>query len=162
VAKQVSVAAMASALAQTSNQVWATLIEVSHPTWAQPFYFCDDRVDITSTLPGSSKVFKQFPFSFTRPADDPEQEPQVTLVLPNIDRRIIGELRAVSSGPVIRLWVVLTGTPNVAEYGPIRLKFLSATYTAEALQLSLGVDSLSGEPIPMLTFTPEYFPALFR
>lgn len=155
-ARPVSVDAMRSALAQETNEVWVALLKITHPSISN-IYLCDNTEAVTS----NGQAYAAFPFSFTIPTDEQDQEPTVKLTISNVDRTLVDDIRAIQGGPVLWLSLVMRRTPNVVEYGPVRLKATAVTYTAEALQMTLGIDRLTGEPIPFLTFSPEYFPGLF-
>jgi hypothetical protein len=149
---------MQAALAQTTNEVFISLVEINHEDLAQPIYLCDDSQDTIS----NGNTYTSFPFTFTLPNDESDQEPQVKLVLPNVDRRLIEMIRSITGGPTVKLSVVLASAPNDLALGPVMLKAVGAPYTAETIQLSLSFDSYSGEPLPHLTQSPQYFPSMFK
>lgn len=165
--RTLSLPGMRSALAQTSSEVWVTLIEITHPSIVTPIRLCDNTVDTLSRVNASTGdtaqyTFTAYPFTITLPTDEAERDPRVTLIVPNINRLLIADIRAIQGGPLLRLWTVLASTPDIYEFGPARLKAMSAEYDAQSVQLTLGIDSFLGEPLPWATFSPEYFPAMFR
>lgn len=157
-ARTLPIPAMQAALAQTTNEVFISLIEINHEDLQQPIYMCDDSQDTVS----NGNTYISFPFTFTLPNDESEQEPQVKLVLPNVDRRMIEMIRSISGGPTVKMSVVTASDPDDLAFGPVLLKATSAPYTAETIQLSLNFDAYSGEPLPHLTQSPQYFPSMFK
>jgi Domain of unknown function (DUF1833) len=163
VPRVVSADALKSALAQNTDEVWVCLLEINHASLSEPIFLCNDNVNTSSTVAtGSAKTFIAFPFEATLPAEEAEQEPRVRLTVSNVDLRLVTLIRSITGGPTVRLWLVLAGSPNVAEYGPVKLRANSVTINADVVQMDLGVDAYTGEPIPWASFTPEYFPGLFN
>lgn len=155
--RTVSLTAMRSAMAQDSDEVWVMLLQVDHDDLPSPLYFCDNSEDVTH----SSQVYTAFPFKIVLPSDESEREPVSSLTISNVDRRLIDEIRSISSGPTMTVRVVLASSPNTVEYGPVVLRALSVSYDAKSITFQLGFDAFESEPLPATKFTPEWFPGMF-
>ena len=158
-ARTVSLAAMTSALKQETDEVWVATMRITHPSISPDIFLCDNTKPVTV----NGQLYQPFPFAFTMPPDEPEQEPTVNLTVSNVDRRLITDIRSIEGGPVLWMSLVLHSDSPVTnvEYGPVRLKATAVTYTADTITMTLGIDKLTGEPIPYLTFSPEFYPGLF-
>jgi hypothetical protein len=155
--RTVSLAAMRGALAQNNDQVWVALLKLSHPDLPAPLYFTNNTENITH----GGQVHLAFPFAVTLPSDESEREPSASLTVSNVDRRLVDEIRSISSGPVMEFKLVLASTPNTVEYGPVVLKARSVSYDARSITFQLGFDAFEAEPLPWPKFTPEWFPGMF-
>ncbi|MDP2322577.1 MAG: DUF1833 family protein [Gammaproteobacteria bacterium] len=144
-------------MAQDSNEVWVTLLKISHASLGAPLYFCNNTEDVTH----SGQIYTAFPFQITLPSDESEREPVASLTISNVDRRLVDEIRSISSGPSMEVRVVLASSPSTTEYGPVALKATSVSYDANAITFQLGFEAYGAEPLPATKFTPEWFPGMF-
>jgi hypothetical protein len=156
--RTVSLAAMRSALAQNTGEVWVTLLKVEHADLPAPLYFCDNNEAVVS----GGNSHQPAGFVLTLPSDESEREPTSSLAMQNVDRALIDEVRSISSGPTFEAALALASSPNTIEYGPARLKAKTASYNASTLTFTLGFDAFEVEPLPWVKFTPEFFPGLFK
>ena len=153
----VSLSAMRGALQENNDQVWVVLLKITHADLPAPLYFCNNSENLTH----ASQVYTAFPFQFVLPSDESEREPTSSLTVANVDRRLIDEIRSISSGPTMEFKVVLASTPNTVEYGPVVMKAKSVNYDARSITFALGFDAFEAEPLPWVKFTPEFFPGMF-
>jgi len=155
--RQVSLTAMRAALAQETNEVFLELLKIEHASLGAPIYL----VNNTESIVSGGNTHTPVGFRMTLPSDEAEREPTAQLVINNVDRSLMDEVRTLTSAPTVTVSVILASSPNTIEYGPVRLEVRSATYDANVITFALGFDAFFNEPISAAKFTPEYFPGLF-
>lgn len=84
------------------------------------------------------------------------------LSLSNIDRQLVPLIRTIPEGAMIKLELVLSSSLDTVELSLSDLEILHVGYPAEAINLTLGYQSLASEPFPFLSFSPNVVPGLFR
>lgn len=154
--RTVSLTALRAAMAQESQEVYVTLLKITHPD-ITTLYRCDN----TETVVHGGQNYLPAAFKFQLPSDESEREPVSQLMFPNVDRDLIDEIRGIQGGPVIEVKIVLASSPATVEYGPVNLKVKSVSYNAMWVTMQLGFDPFAGEPVPWVKFTPEWFPGMF-
>ena len=157
-ARTVSATLEAAVYAQETTQIFHILLEIAHADMAATLRFVNNTADVTS----DSDVYTAFPFTIDfPPADGEDQLPSVTLVIDNIDRSIIEELRSIDSAPTIDVSVILASDPDTVECGPLQFSLKSIDYDAQVITAELGFENILNEPFPAGTFTPTDFAGLF-
>ena len=157
-ARTVSLAAMQAIMANETEKVFLVLLDIEHEDLVGPIRLVDNTVDIVS----ETNTYTAFPFTARMPNDDEDREPTAELVVANVTREIIDELRSISSPLNITMKVVLADSPSVIEWGPVEMDVHSAMYDADAIVLQLGMQAMTREPFPYWSFTPANFPGLFK
>ncbi len=154
----VSLTAMQSMFAQQTAEVWLMCLKIEHASLAQPLRFVNDMQDLLRS--GGTHI--AFPFQITLPQDSETEQVQVQLVIDNIDRQIVQQIRTLSSAPTITLEVVLRSNPNTVEAGPFVFTVRSASYDALAVTLTLGYEiDLLNMPSNKWRITPALCPGTF-
>lgn len=156
-ARTLSNSAMQAAMAQSTDEVWVTLLDIEHPDFPATIRVCDNTENIVS----GGNTYIAFPFRFAAPSDEEEREPKATLSISNVDQSIIDDIRSILSPPIITAYAVLASSPNSIEYGPLKLKADSVNYDAQNITLQLGFDAFADEPTGWIKYSPEYFPGMF-
>lgn len=158
-ARTLSSAALAALLAQQTEKVFLTLLDISHSGFASTFHFVDNPVSITS----NSTTYEPFPFALTLPEDTAERAPVARLVVGNVTREIMDEIRSVNGNERIQVdfHVIMTSEPNtyLATFSGYELHNIG--FDALTVQGELILGDFLSEPFPPDRFTPNLFPALF-
>lgn len=158
-ARTLSSAALAALLAQQTEKVFLTLMDISHSGFASTFHFVDNPVAITS----NSTAYAPFPFALTLPEDTAERAPVARLVVGNVTREIMDEIRSVSGNERIQVdfHIIMTSEPNtyLATFSNYELR--NIVFDALTVQGELILGDFLSEPFPPDRFTPNLFPALF-
>ena len=156
--RDTSAAARAALYAAQTGKVFLHLLTIDHDDMPAPVRFVDDLVDITSR----GNLYTAFPFRALLPADVDGELPQLDLVVDNVTRDLVDEIRSIATPAEVTLEVVIADTPDTVEAGPFNLEVVRATYNAREIRLSLASESLLTEPYPVRLFTPSDFPLLFN
>lgn len=144
--------ALAAILAPETNEAFVHLISVTPPG----IYFTDNSVDITSR----AQVFTQLPFSFVAPYNKEGMLSEAQLVIDNVDRQLIDDIRAESSPLSVDVEIVAVSAPDdvVASYKGATLR--NVTYNQLSISGTLVLEDLQAENFSQL-MTGRYYPALF-
>lgn len=156
--RTLSAAARAAAFAQETGEAFIVLLELEHPQFAGIIRVCSNNVGVYS----GGNLYQPFPFEVNLPDDTEDAVPRVTLKIDNIDRRIMAEVRAITSGAVtVRMSVVLASSPDVIEVGPLTFTLRDVTYDAMTIEGALVYEDVLNEAFPSGEFSQSRFPGLF-
>ena len=158
-ARTVSSTIIASANAQTTTEVYLALLKFSHSSISD-LRFVNNTEDITS----NSLVYTAAPFSISLPPEGQDATPTMRVAIDNVDRSIIGDIRAVSGGSeriACDVLIVAASDPDtgIATYSGFEM--VNVSYNAQSLSFDLSVNSLLTEPFPYDSFTPTNTPGIF-
>jgi len=144
--------------AETTDKVFLHLLTITHADLTTPIRLTDDRADIVSR----SNTYTAFPFSISLPPSIENEVPSVRLVIGNVSRELMDEIRTITTPPTISLELISHDAPDTVEIGPLDFKLKSADYDAQTIEASIGFEEdFLTEPFPAARFTPQGFPALF-
>ena len=156
-ARSVSATLEAAVYAQQTDEIFLILLAISHADMSETLRFVNNTEDVVS----GGETYTAFPFAIDLPSDTEDSLPSVQLVIDNIDRSIIEELRSIDSAPTIAVSVILASDPDTIECGPLSFSLKSIDYDAKVITAQLGFEDILNEPFPAGTFTPTDFPGLF-
>ena len=184
-ARTLSSKALAALLAQQTEKVFLTLLDISHSKFASTFHFVDNPIPIIA----NGYIYEPFPFALTLPDDNAERAPQARLVVGNVTREIMDEIRSVGGSERIRVGfhILMSGQVTtefllletgdflllengdklvldepvevIASYSNYELRNIG--FDALTIQGDLILGDFLTEPFPPDRFTPNLFPALF-
>jgi hypothetical protein len=154
--REISQAALEAMLAAHTTAAFLTTLRVSG-VGMTTLYFINDNLNHTI----SGQEYLAFPFKPTLATDDADKPPTAKIVIDNVTREIVDELRSASSPPLFQLAVRLSSQLDVVEYGPWEFAAASMSYDLNTVQVELRMRDLSVEPFPHLRYTPPLFPGLF-
>ena len=157
VARQLSINALRSVMAQETEEVWLTLLKIDHADMAEPAYLVDNTENITS----NGNVHLAFPFKATWPSDESTREPVASLTVSNVDQSLIANVRSIESPPAIEMSAIIASEPDTLQYGPVLMEAKSVSYDQQAITFQLGFDALSGEPLGWVKLSPEFFSGMY-
>jgi hypothetical protein len=133
------------------------LVELSHPDWAETFYYVNNNEEIIS----NGKTYVPVAFQITLPQDDGETLPQVKLEIDNVSREMIEEIRTVTSPISVNLLGVLASDPDYIELEYAELSITAITYDAQKISGDLILVDFLNQKIPGEIYSPISFPGLF-
>lgn len=152
-----SPAAVASALAEQTAEVWLVCLTISGdnlPTF---------RI-VTDTVPLEriSGTFQPYPFEAELPEDIERSAGTVTVRVCNVDRAVTRLLKEYQGVPQAVLEVVLGSSPDTVEMGPFEFSVLFAEADELVIALQLGYEeNLLNQQVPAQSYTPSNSPGLW-
>jgi hypothetical protein len=156
--RSLSSAARQAIYAQQTDKVFLALLTISHSDLAGPIRVVNDLVNLTSR----GDHYLAFPFQIVLPEERDDQLGQVQLSIDNVDRTIVEAVRTISSPASIRLEIVIADQPDTVEAGPFDFTLRNVEYDALTVTGTLMYEDILNEPVPADSFTPNFFPGLFR
>lgn len=100
-------------------------------------------------------------FNIVLNTEDGEKLPTVALVMDNVDRELIGEIRRLQAPPEITLTLVPASRPNEAEMTLSAMVLRDVTYDAQQISGVLYVNDILNQRFPRDRYTPNNAPGLF-
>jgi len=151
--------------APNREEIWMFLVVIDHPTLNAPIRFINnDETIVVGTAP-NERIYLPVGLKINIPDEDPDQLPQVTLSIADIDRSILTILRGIpiqnSPRPTAEMSLVLASSVEVVEAGPFKMEILMHTRQGSLLTMTLGTDNLVRRPFPGKQILPQFFPNLF-
>ena len=147
----------------TNEPSWAATIDGTTTdndiTWEAvgPIQLVNDDESVTS----NSNVFIPMPFEFSLPGSRTDQIPKVEISIDNVDKRIVNAVRSITESPVMKVEVILKGSPDTVEATFDNLKIEQVRYNALKVTGSLVHEDIWNESVPQHSYTPDLFPGLF-
>lgn len=156
--RTISQSALQAMLAQQTDEVVLVALQIDHADMAAPLKFVNDTQDLTR----ADGEYIGFPFQIKFPEDTEDNTPQVSIVIDNVDQRVIKEIRALQGPPDITIEIILRSQPDTPEVGPLTMKLKKVDYNALAISgtISYSEDFLN-EPYPKNKFTPKTAAGMF-
>jgi len=155
--------------AAETGTVLILLLTLTHPDWDEPVRLSTDptaRLSETSTdvlygtvSGGLSYYF--LPLKITLPSQTEEGPLKMRVVLDNVSRDLVAQLRSLSSPPSVDVDLVATAQPNVVLASWPQFLLVNIQYDALTISGELVLEMLVHEPFPAGTFTPSEFAGLF-
>lgn len=152
---------------QETGEVAIILLEIAHPDLSTPVLISQDPTTLLSDNPlqyvtiSNGKNYLFLPFDIVLPDDVNESAPVASIVIENIDRRLIALLRSTSSPAAVTIMFVLASSPDTIEIQFPAFDLTSVKYDAMTITIGLEIDSLATEPYPAGSFDPSGFGGLF-
>lgn len=144
-------------MAQETTEAWLVLLTVTHESGT--VRLTSDAVSTTF----DGQTYTPLPFDIILPSNEMGKTPQATLVLDNVDRQLIAELRTQSTPMSVQIDVVassdVAGGNATATYTDFVLR--SIDYTATSISGRLTLEDFLAEPYPKDIFSQALFPGLF-
>lgn len=154
--RTLSNAARTAIYAQQTDKVFLIILDISHADFADTIRIVNDYSDVTS----NGNVYTAFPFTVTLPKES-EEVTKATLVIDNVSRTLIDEIRTITTPPDVSLNIILSDTPDIVEVGPFNFKLKQVTYDQLTIQGSLDFEDVLFGNFPNETFTPQNHPGMF-
>lgn len=153
-----------------SEEVLATLIQISHSKLPASLYYVNKAADVVSTaidpvtlLPVTGVTFKARGFDIPFPSELTETLPSITFTLDNTDRSPGYALLQTANGikPSVFLSLILLTEPTVLQFGPALFKANPCAGDLNKLSFNLSFEDALNEQFPANTITPYGYPAAF-
>lgn len=155
--RTVSSNARAALYAAQTSEVLLQLLTIDHADLGAPLRL----VNNTEAIVSDGETFQPFPFSLVLPAESDSELPTVELVVDNVSRELLEEVRAISTPFTLTIEIVLASSPDTVE-ASYNLESRSATYDAMSIRFQLGAEAFMAEPFPTDIYTPTTNPGLFE
>lgn len=121
-----------------------------------------DEVNVIYGTVSRGRTFYYAGFEANLANDENGSAPQVTITLPNADRKMVEAIESMGPGPVtVDIEVVFADTPDESEISMIGMEMSEITYDEESISGVVSRDLLFDEPYPYRSFTPDHYPFLF-
>lgn len=153
--RTLSTNARAALYAAQSDEVWLQLLTVEHSAIVTPIRIVANTEDIVSR----GDTYTAFPFEISIPATSSES---VELVVDNVTRDLVDEVRSIDTPLTLTLEVVLASDPDTVEAGPFAFQSRAVEYDVQRMRFTLTYEPLLQEPFPAYVYTPIDYPGLFQ
>ena len=140
-----------------TDEIFVVLLELTHADWSGTIRISSDSDGTTHD--GNAYLF--YPFGVILPDDQEEHVSKARLVIENVSRDVIDEIRSVSSSPSITIKIVLVSDPDTIEAQFPDYKLTQVTYDEMQIEGDLSIETYMDEPFPGDDFLPTHFPGLF-
>ena len=154
---QVSINAMRAMFAQQTGEVFLVCLTITHPSITT-----QRLVNNTQPVVRSAGAYQPYPMQLSLPAQLDDQLPTVDIVVDNVDREVLQQIREVSGVPKVTMEVILASSPDTVEAGPFDFSLKQASYDVLAITGTLGYeDDILNQRVPAMSYTPSNSPGLF-
>lgn len=154
--RSLSTTAKQAIFAQSTSEVFVTLLTLSHTDFAQTIRVAGNWEDVVS----NGNTFTAYPFEIDLPGEDDEALSKVDLLITNVDKLIVDEVRSIASPIDLTLEIVLASDPDTIE-ASFAMKVRHIEGDAHILKATCNFEDLLNEAFPAHTYTPIDYPALF-
>jgi Domain of unknown function (DUF1833) len=147
--------------ASETGEVLLALVTIDSPSIVGgPLRVVQDLQNITS----NGNVYSAFPFEIRLANDDDQGPAKITLTLDNIDRTMAAAIKGIppQDPPSVTVEIVVASAPNTVEITMSGLTLKNVTGDAFRIDGELWMDEEDLLPFPEGSFTPTYFPGLFK
>lgn len=160
---------------QSSAEIHAVLIEITHPALPAPVRLSTDNTERLSTDPllygtrsswrgadPQSEPWLWIVASAVLPGEHDDAPAAATIILENLDSRIAELLRSFTDPAVFNMAVVLASSPDEIEAEFTGLQLVSADISAGEIALEISREEIEAEPFPGGRMSRMRFPGLHR
>lgn len=157
--------------ASNTNEVFATLIQISHPKLTNDLCYVNKTSAVNGNKVNNStgalipgQVFQARSFYVPLPSEMTTSLGQMTLTIDNVDLAVGYALLGTANGVKPDVWMqgVLLSDTNTPQFGPCRFKCLQAAGDTSKVALTLSFEDALNEIFPEKAMTPYGYPALFN
>lgn len=154
---QVSINAMRAMFAQETGEVFLVCLTITHPDITTL-----RLVNNAAAVARSAGTYQPYPMQLMLPAQRDDQLPQVDIVIDNVDREVLRQIRTLSGVPKVTMEVILASSPDTVEAGPFDFVLKHAGYDVLAITGTLGYeDDILNQQVPSMQYTPSNSHGLF-
>jgi hypothetical protein len=147
-------------LASDTDRAILALLTLTHPSIPTPTRVVNDIKDLTF----QGDTFVGLPFDISLAGETEETISEVTLVIDNVDRRLVEAARLVGSSPQVMLQLVAVDSAGTVtkESGDMVFKIHSVDADALKISCTLGFEAdYLNEPAVKDRFDPTVAPGMF-
>lgn len=142
---------------QESQDVFLTLLTLSHPSFLSTVRLVNNSEDIISR----GETFLAFPFKIRLPIDDGESSREVSIEFDNVSLEILDELRTVTTSIDVKLEMILASIPNEVQMSIEELKIQTVNYNRQTVSARLFLDSFLSTELNSEIYSPSLYPGIF-
>lgn len=153
--RSLSTTAKQAIFSQETTEVFLMLVTLEHAD-ITTVRVVNNWENITS----NSNTFVGYPFEFRIPSEDGESLSTVDLVITNVDKLLVDEVRSISTPIDVTLQIVLASDPDTVE-ASFSMKMRQVEYDANLLKGTCNFEDLLNEPYPAGIYSPIDYPGLF-
>ncbi|WP_130617990.1 DUF1833 family protein [Dyella amyloliquefaciens] len=153
----ISVTALQAMLAQETAEVFLVCVTITHPD-----IDTQRLVNNTEVVSRAAGDYLPCPMNLALPDQTEDQVPEVNIVIDNVDREVLRQIRLIRGVPQVTLEVILASSPDTVEAGPFDFSLKSTNYDVLSINGTLGYDDdILNQQVPAQTYTPVNSPGLF-
>jgi len=153
--RSISTAGRAALYAAQTDDIWLQLLTIEHSSIGTPIRLAAN----TEAVVSRGDTYLAFPFEIALPATGQES---VELIVDNVSRELIDEVRSIDTPLTITLEVVRAADPDTVEAGPFEFQSRAVEYDVQRMRFTLAYEPLLNEPFPAHSYTPIDYPGLFQ
>jgi len=120
-------------------------------------HFVNNNVEVTA----NGQVYLPLAFNIVLNTEDGEKLPSVKLIMDNVDRELISEIRQLTAPPEVTLTLIAHSRPNEAEMVLTNLILRDVSYDAVQVSGELYTNDILNQRFPRDRYTPDNSPGLF-
>jgi hypothetical protein len=153
-----SLNAMRAMFAQETGEVFLVCLTITHPDITT-----QRLVNNTQPVVRAAGTYQPYPMQLKLPDERDDQLPQVDIVIDNVDRAVLEQIRTIKGVPQVTMEVILASSPDTVEAGPFDFSLKTASYDVLAITGTLGYeDDILNQTVPATEYTPTNSPGLFE
>jgi len=159
--RQFSQASLNEINSVSSGEVFLFLLQMDYinPVNQQPEvqYFVNNNQQVNAF----GNQYLPLAFNVVLNTEDGEKLPTVALIMDNVDRELVGEIRSMQEPPSITLTLVPASRPGEAEMVLNEMVLRDVHYDAQQISGTLYVNDILNQRFPRDRYTPNNAPGLF-
>jgi len=173
--RRVSLNARLAQDAETTGELYVVLFEIAHPELERPIRLSTDNTErlsddplyygTRSTWRGADPIADPYLWiiaSTVLPSDLEDAPATATVILENLDRRMVDVVRSFTSPATVAMAVVLASSADVVEVEFTDLQIRSADIDSGQIVLAISREEIEQEHYPAGRMTRERFPGLHQ
>jgi len=138
---------------EETDEVFIVLITIDHNALPTPIRVSSDAVDTVSR----GNTYTHCPFKLQLPVDEPGAPYRAKIAIDNVDRRIVQNLRTITTAAEILVEIVRASDPNTVDMALPDFELAVADYDQLEVSGELNLEDFSAEPFPAANFDPARF-----
>lgn|SRR5574337_7566 len=140
----------------SSDEVFLTLLRITHPNLPDALRFTSDAVATFHR----GELYQPAAFEATFPDQKPDSPPRAGLRIDGVDNRVVEALRSIITPPKIDFKIILASNMDAIEEEWLGLTIIGHTVDNYVVDLTIIMDKLDQEPFPIGVYDKR-FSALF-
>lgn len=153
--RELSANAISTIHAVNGSDPFLWLMRLYHPNFSD-IYLVNNNVDVVST----GITYGAYAFQIVLHNDD-GQPPKVKLILDNVDRSLIDEIRQYATPIRIDLKLILASNPDQTEISYNNLVLRQVNYNADQITGDIHINEVYLQAFPSDKVDPNQYPSVF-
>ena len=155
--RETSAAFRRAAFSQQSDEVFLTLVKLSHADFADDIRLVNDWHAVTH----QSATYQPFAFTIELPDDETGVVPVLSWSADMVTLDLIRALRSITGAISARVVQVLRSSPDTIEIDLGDVELRAIEYNARSLSGTMTIEPVLEQSVSRMTFTPSTTPGLF-